>query len=35
MNATANLETIWHEFAHHFGMDEDEVQEREQDKFKK
>ena len=23
-------ETIWHEFAHHFGMDEDEVQEREQ-----
>lgn len=23
-------ETIWHEFAHHFGMDEHEVQEREQ-----
>jgi len=23
-------ETIWHEFAHHFGMDEGEVQEREQ-----
>lgn len=22
-------ETIWHEYAHHFGMDEDEVQERE------
>ena len=22
-------ETIWHEFAHHFGMDEHEVQERE------
>lgn len=22
-------ETIWHEFAHHFGMDEGEVQERE------
>ena len=22
-------ETIWHEFAHHFGMDEDEVTERE------
>lgn len=22
-------ETIWHEFAHHFGMDEDEVQEEE------
>ncbi len=22
-------ETIWHEFAHHFGMDEDEVRERE------
>ncbi len=27
-------ETIWHEFAHHFGMDEDEVQRREKDKFK-
>lgn len=23
-------ETIWHEYAHHFGMDEDEVQKREQ-----
>lgn len=23
-------ETIWHEFAHHFGMDEDEVLEREE-----
>ncbi|OGG50765.1 hypothetical protein A2763_02465 [Candidatus Kaiserbacteria bacterium RIFCSPHIGHO2_01_FULL_54_36] len=23
-------ETIWHEFAHHFGMDEGEVREREQ-----
>lgn len=23
-------DTIWHEFAHHFGMDEGEVQEREQ-----
>ncbi len=23
-------ETIWHEFAHHFGMDEHEVQEREE-----
>lgn len=23
-------ETIWHEFAHHFGMDEHEVREREQ-----
>ncbi|MBI5405639.1 metallopeptidase family protein [Candidatus Kaiserbacteria bacterium] len=23
-------ETIWHEFAHHFGMDEDAVREREQ-----
>jgi predicted Zn-dependent protease with MMP-like domain len=23
-------ETTWHEFAHHFGMDEHEVQEREQ-----
>jgi predicted Zn-dependent protease with MMP-like domain len=22
-------ETIWHEFAHHFGMDEHEVRERE------
>jgi predicted Zn-dependent protease with MMP-like domain len=22
-------ETIWHEFAHHFGMDEDQVRERE------
>lgn len=26
-------ETIWHEFAHHFGMDEDEVRKREQDTF--
>jgi len=25
-------ETIWHEFAHHFGMDEDEVQHRERAK---
>ena len=25
-------ETIWHEFAHHFGMDEHEVREREQTK---
>ena len=25
-------ETIWHEFAHHFGMDEVEVQERERQK---
>lgn len=23
-------DTIWHEFAHHFGMDENEVREREQ-----
>ena len=23
-------ETIWHEFAHHFGMDEHEVREREE-----
>lgn len=23
-------ETIWHEFAHHFGMDEDQVQSREE-----
>lgn len=23
-------ETIWHEFAHHFGIDEEEVREREQ-----
>ena len=26
-------ETIWHEFAHHFGMDENEVQDREQGRF--
>ena len=26
-------DTIWHEFAHHFGMDEHEVREREQKKF--
>ena len=26
-------ETIWHEFAHHFGMDEHEVREREKSKF--
>ncbi len=26
-------ETIWHEFAHHFGMDEGEVREREQRRF--
>src|SRR3989344_9416086 len=25
-------ETIWHEFAHHFGMDEHEVQKREREK---
>ena len=25
-------DTVWHEFAHHFGMDEDEVQHREQKK---
>lgn len=25
-------ETIWHEFAHHFGMDEEEVRERESEK---
>lgn len=25
-------ETIWHEFAHHFGMDEDMVQAREQER---
>ena len=24
-------ETIWHEFAHHFGMDEEEVRKRERD----
>ena len=28
-------ETIWHEFAHHFGMDEHEVRGREQEKFDK
>src|SRR3989344_5382158 len=26
-------ETIWHEYAHHFGMDEHEVQKRERGKF--
>mgnify|MGYP003394064223 CR=1 FL=1 len=26
-------ETIWHEFAHHFGMDEREVREREAEKL--
>ncbi len=26
-------ETIWHEFAHHFGMDEGEVRKREQERF--
>ncbi len=26
-------ETIWHEFAHHFGMDEHEVREREHEKY--
>lgn len=26
-------ETIWHEFAHHFGMDEHEVREREQNRY--
>ena len=26
-------ETIWHEFAHHFGMDENEVGEREQKRY--
>ena len=26
-------ETIWHEFAHHFGMDEGEVRAREQKRF--
>ena len=26
---TVIAETIWHEYAHHFGMDEDEVQKRE------
>ena len=25
-------ETIWHEFAHHFGMDEHEVQHREHER---
>jgi len=25
-------ETIWHEFAHHFGMDEDEVRRREDER---
>ncbi len=28
-------ETIWHEFAHHFGMDEDEVRHREDLRDKK
>ncbi|TSC62905.1 MAG: hypothetical protein Athens041674_365 [Parcubacteria group bacterium Athens0416_74] len=28
-------ETIWHEFAHHFGMDEHEVQTREQKRDEK
>ena len=28
-------ETIWHEFGHHFGMDEHEVRGREQQKFDK
>ena len=32
--ATVVAETIWHEFAHHFGMDEDTVRLREQEKFK-
>lgn len=27
-------DTVWHEFAHHFGMDEDEVRSREQSRFK-
>ena len=26
-------ETIWHEFAHHFGMDEGEVRKREDERF--
>ena len=26
-------ETIWHEFAHHFGMDEGEVRKRESERF--
>ena len=26
-------ETIWHEFAHHFGMNEEEVRKREQERF--
>lgn len=26
-------ETIWHEFAHHFGMDEGEVRRRERERF--
>ena len=26
-------ETIWHEFAHHFGMDEGEVRKREQERL--
>ncbi len=26
-------ETIWHEFAHHFGMNEGEVRSREQERF--
>lgn len=27
-------DTIWHEFAHHFGMDEPEVEERERKRFR-
>ena len=26
-------DTVWHEFAHHFGMDEGEVRNREQERF--
>lgn len=26
-------ETLWHEIAHHFGLDEDEVEEREREEF--
>ena len=26
-------ETVWHEFAHHFGMDEGEVRKRESERF--
>jgi predicted Zn-dependent protease with MMP-like domain len=28
-------DTIWHEFAHHFGMDEEEVRKREQERDEK